>query len=280
MQELLRAIVYFNCVLDATDIMRRHPLRGEMLRDRVQPTRAAIHAWCVANNRVASLPFNVELLRAHLLPTHRAVVKQNGVFLLRPDRGDKKEIVWGPRFSGPRAVELGWHRGTEASSYIDVRCDVGDLRQVWYADEEGLHPLENLSQDQLLIREASLADYLWILDDEATEKGLRQEASDQALSDHVSRREAANQSFRRSKKTAIDATGRKVSKKELRSGLEENRREEARRLAQAMDPVTAEPVHSPKPSQERLSSPSLSVESALSLEEQALAAFRAKRNAK
>jgi hypothetical protein len=202
MRQLIKAIMHFNCVLDATAIMRRHPFRTEMARDNVATNRAAIYKWCVDNNRIASPPSDLQLLRAHLLPLMPAVVRQNGVFLLRPDRGGKREIVYGARFSGKHMIDLGWHSGTEPTRTIDVRCDVNDLSRVWYADEHGLHPLDNLSTDALVTREGTLWDYLAIQDGERTRNDLQRSEIEQSLSDFVADREETNTARRREKKAA------------------------------------------------------------------------------
>ena len=245
MKELLRGIVYFNCHLDATDLLNRHPFRSEMCRDNVAPNRAAIHEWCVRNNRISSPSMNVELLRAKLLPQMDAVVRQNGVFLLRPDRGSKPEIVNGHRFSGPRAMELGWHTGNSKVFTINVKVDPDNLQEIWYLDEMGIHALANLSNDVLLIQEGTLHDSLALQDDQMLAKSVGQSARDQATSDLISGSIAVNLKARAAKKIEIKESGRKISKTELRSNISVNRSEEAELIAAIIDPVTRMPKMAP-----------------------------------
>jgi putative transposase len=241
MCELLRAIVYYNCHLDASALMREHPFHSEMARDSVPPNRAAIHAWCIKNNRIAIPPFEVDLLRAHLLPSIQAVVRQNGVFLLRPDRGDKPEIVWGARFSGQRMIELGWHKGTLKTRYIDVKYDPDNLNKVWFLDALGMHCLKNLSDDTLR-HQQTLADLLAMTDQEHLQELKRQDEDDQARSDFISHREHVNSRSRRAKNGEIKAANRKISKTEIKSNMGLNRQQESMRIDAMLDPITRMPI--------------------------------------
>lgn len=241
MRELLRAIVYYNCHLDASNFMNRHPFGTEMKAKGVAPNRAAIHAWCVKNNRVGLVAMDVDLLRAALLPEMNAVVRQNGVFLLRPDRGLKNEVVPGHRFSGPRAMELGWHRGGVRSFVVKVKVDPDNLEKIWYLDELGIHPLMNLSNDILLVREGTMHDSLAMQDEQNRAKIVDQSVHDQAASDLISGILDVNLKARAAKKDEINSLGRKVTKTELRSNISENRAEEAALIAKLIDPIDRSP---------------------------------------
>ena len=237
----LRGVVYFNCVLDASGLMARHPFRTEMMRDGVKPTRAAIHAWCVANNRVGSPACDVEVIRSRSLPEFRATVKRSGIYLCRPDRGRKDELVVGPRYSGPRAVELRWHEGQRKDFQITVRMDPHNPNRLYYSDELGIHKFDNLSQDQLARREAALHDLLAMQDAEAVQRTVARSESDQGQSDFVSHREHTNLARRAEKKKAIEATPGRVTKSRLKANLSSNRQKEAQRIAEQIDPYTRAP---------------------------------------
>ncbi|MGX7004916.1 hypothetical protein [Caballeronia sp. KNU42] len=243
-RELLLAIRYYNCVADASALYDRHPFRTEMLRDNVPPNRAAIHAWCIKQSRISTPYCDLALLRAMVLPVTRAVVQQNGVFLLRTDRGRKNEMLRSARFSGPRSTELGWHKGTSKPLYIDVRYDPNNLECVWYSDELGMHRLSNLSSDPVLQRQGTLLDYLDLQDRQGVEKLRTQQDRDQGLSDVVSHIEATNLECRAAKQEAIKATGRKVSKAELAANIKDNRRREIESLSANVDPITRAPLDS------------------------------------
>ena len=241
MRELLRAIVYYNCHHDATDFMSRHPFRTEMRRDGVAPNRAAIYAWCVKNNRISSPAMDIDLLRAKLLPEMNAVVRQNGVFLLRPDRGLKNEVVLGHRFSGPRAMELNWHRGGVKSFVVKVRVDPDNLERIWYLDELGIHPLTNLSNDILLLREGTMHDSLAMQDEQNVARIVDKSVQDQAASDLLFGILDVNLRARAAKRDEINSLGRKVTKTELRSNISENRAEEAGLIGKLIDPIDRAP---------------------------------------
>jgi len=255
MVEFLRAVIYFNCHADASSVMARHPFRTEMERDGVPPRRAAMYAWCVKNNRIGIPAHDVEVIRAKSLPAYKAVVKQSGVYLYRPDRGDKPELVVGPRYTGRRAMELGWHEGKRPDFPIDVRMDPISPNRIWYSDDMGIHALDNLSDDETAKREATLDDYLAMQHGRLVRNIVAQGDADQAQSDFVSHRENKNLALRKAKQEEIKMTGGKVSKQRLKSNIKSNRAREASLIAAMIDPVTrapkpkkSDPVSPPKAS--------------------------------
>ena len=241
MVEFLRAVIYFNCDADASSVMARHPFRTEMERDGVLPRRAAMYGWCVKNNRVGIPAYDVEVIRAKSLPAYKAVVKQSGIYLYRPDRGDKPELVVGPRYTGRRAVELGWHEGKRPDFPIDVRTDPSSPNRIWYSDDMGIHALDNLSDDETAKREATLDDYLAMQDGRLVRNIVAQSDADQAQSDFVSHRENKNLALRQAKRDEIKKVGGKVSKQRLKSNIMSNRAREASVIAAMIDPITRAP---------------------------------------
>jgi putative transposase len=243
MVEFLRAVIYFNCNADASSVMARHPFRTEMERDGILPRRAAMYAWCVKNNRIGIPAHDIDIIRAKLLPTYRAVVKQSGVYLYRPDRGDKPELVVGPRYTGRRTIELGWHEGKRPDFAIDVRMDPDSPNRIWYADEMGIHALDNQSDDETAKREATLHDYLAMQDGRLRRNIVAQTDADQARSDFISHRENKNLALRQAKRDEIKKAGAKISKQRLKSDIKPNRAREASVLAAMIDPITRAPKH-------------------------------------
>lgn len=241
MVEFLRAVIYFNCHADASSVMARHPFRAEMLRDGVPPRRAAMYAWCVKNNKIAIPAHDPEVVRIRSLPVYKAIVKQSGIYLCRPDRGDKKELVTGLRYSGRRAIELGWHTGNRPDFPIEVRMDPQDPNRIWYSDELGIHLLENLSTDQLARREACLDDYLAMQKGQAIQAIVDRTDAEQSQSDFITHRENKNLANRVAKKQAIADAGRKISRAELSGNIKENRANEAAFIASRLDPVDRAP---------------------------------------
>jgi hypothetical protein len=183
------------------------------------------------------------MLRARLLPTIRAVVRGNGIFLLRPDRDGKREIVRGARFIGPRATKLGWLETARRKGTFDIelRHDPQDLSRVWFVDGDGVHELINVTNDSVLIREGTLADLMRIQDDDALQQLLDQPEKDQADANFVTGRYQQDQANRAAKRGAIKATDRKVTKTELKSNVAANRTKEMKVIADQLDPVTRAP---------------------------------------
>lgn len=241
MAEFLRAVVYFNCHADASSVMARHPYRTEMERDSVPPRRAAMFKWCIENDRVGTPAHDPEVLRAKLLPAYKAIVKQGGVYLCRPDRGEKVELVVGPRYVGRRGIELGWHEGKRPDFSIDVRLDPNSPNRLWYMDSVGIHVFDNASDDETAKREATLDDYLAVQDRHLVNAEVARSDSDQERSDFVSHRENKNLMLRAAKKSEIKKAGGQVSKARLKSNLSANRAAEAARIAAMIDPTTRAP---------------------------------------
>lgn len=242
MIEFLKAVKFFNCSLDASSLLARHPFRTEMERDGVQPTRAAIHAWLVKHNRVAAPHFDPQLLLARVLPEFDATVKRNGIVLHRPDCGRKVEFIVGPSYTGERARELSWHQDDRPDFRIKVRVDENDLKTIWYVDRLGIHPLYNKSEDKTAVTEGTLADMLGMQTDTAKRRKASRGARQQEQSDFQTSVESRNQQNKRRKDVAIKTAGRKVTKAELKDNIRENRRAEAEQIEAMIDPILRTPI--------------------------------------
>lgn len=282
MRQLLKAILYFNCELNATSVMNRHPFRTAMIKDGVRPVRKEIYQWCVENNKIASPSVDLRQFRAMFLPKMKAVIKRNGVFLVRPDRGNKIELIQGCRFSGPISLERGWHSGKVKSASIDVYVNPSDLTNIWYADDQGIHEMKNLSNDILLLDECCLRDALDLQDFETENRQINMSRENQAHSDLLHHTESVNDECKRSKKNEILATGRKISKAELKANIKENRAIEGNIVNDCMKNFILPPSSSeldssnlnenPKPA-ENISTSGI----ALSVQQKALKKFRSRR---
>lgn len=245
MRQFLKAVIYFNCEADATSVMDRHPFRTEMLRAGVPPRRAAMFKWCVENDRNSMPAYDVEFIRARCLPVFKASVKRSGVYLIRPDKGDKVELIKGPRFVGTRGVELGWHAGRREDFHIELKLDAYHPNRAYYFDRQGVHIFENASNDELSNQEATIHDLMAMQDAERRSASGRQDASNQALSDYVSGRENKNLELRERKKVTIERAGGKVPKARLKANQTANRATEMARVERLLDPLTRAP-HAPK----------------------------------
>ncbi len=233
MRLLLKAIVYHNCEQRVEAFMNAHPYGTAMKADGVPPIRKAIFEWGLKHGLVHSPACNEDALRATLLPSMRALVKENGVFLIRPDVGRRKDLVNGHRFVGPRVTELKWmERARRSGTFeIKVKVDPNELTSIWFADDHGFHELFNQGNDLLLVQKGTLFDSLAIQDNDVIDRGLDRDRDDQAHSDFVVSREVTNEHLKREKQAEIAAQAKKPSKRRLTKKVKEHRDAERQRMA-------------------------------------------------
>lgn len=180
----------------------------EMRRDGVTPTRAAILRWKMANGYWTQFQPPVEVLRARLLPQFRAVINGRGLFIMRPDRGNKNELVRGARFVSDYLLQSGrMERGRAKSEPVVVNADPNDLSRVWLPTREGLMELPNVHPDSLLISRATLADVLDIQDDDGMEALLGKSETDQKAVEFNVDRDTEAQAAVKARAAEIRAAG-------------------------------------------------------------------------
>jgi len=219
-RELLRAIYYYNNKADAS-----HLLTIEMKRDGVKPNRVAIYHWAVEQGYYVSQSHDIDLLRTKLLPKMKAVVRENGVFLLRNDTGRKKVVIPRARYVSDYILEQGWlERARRNGNFeIDIYYHPKDISNIWYTDDSGLHELDNMTNDNIINIEGTLEDLVYLHDLDLYDKCSRKGESDQDQLDFVWGRESTNENAKKQKQNAIKKQDRKVTKKELCSDIKENR---------------------------------------------------------
>lgn len=231
----LQAIRHINTSVAVQDFFDNHPFRSQMKADGVRPYRADIHAWGIEQGLVYSPPFHEDKLRAALLPKVKAVIKENGLHLLRPDCGRRSDLIKGPRFSGPRLFESGLmgkaRRGKVVGAF--VHANMNDLTHVWYADDTGFHRLENRSSDIALTRTGTVQDCLAIQNRDTAERELDRGRTDQARTEFVSMRQTNDAFYASEKQKEIAEQYKRPSKASLASGQKANR---AREIASMRDP--------------------------------------------
>ncbi|WP_175751360.1 hypothetical protein [Burkholderia ambifaria] len=221
MRHLIRRIVHYNNSERCEQL-----LTTEMRRDGVAPTRASIYRWCVQNGYVAGGHLSADEIRAHLLPVLPAVLTGSGVYLVRPDRGRKVELISGARFVGEVLLQKGWMlRARKRHERIEVRGDPDDLSRVWLV-HEGLHELKNVSSDSLAVREWTLVDHLVVQDGDALDQHLAKgdlEQDDTVLDSALF---AVIDKAKQEKKRELDQQGKPLSKKQRTAFIRKNRTEE------------------------------------------------------
>ena len=233
----LQAIRYFNTQMRVEKFYNQHPLASKMKRDGVPPIRKAIYQWCVQNGYVESPSFHEDKLRAALLTEMRAIVRENGVFLLRPDVGRRVEIIYPHRFLGPRVKELRWlERARRSGTFsVNVRVDPNDMTRIWLVDDMGIHELLNTALDIDFVQSATLVDSLAVQDEDAESRELARQETDQARTDYVVARTVADDHYQRDKQKEIRARKKKPTKVSLAKDVRKNRQEELIRMASGTD---------------------------------------------
>lgn len=257
MRLFLMAVKYYNCQQRVEKFFNNHPFSSAMKRDGVPPVRKAIYQWCVRQGLVASPPSHLDALRAALLPEMKAVVRETGVHLVRPDHGDRNDLVQGHRYLGPRATQLKWLERARRSGHfmINVRANPNHLDRIWYIDELGLHELINVGNDAVFVQTATLVDSLTMQDQDVENRALSRQNAQQAHADLVIARSVADDAYRREKEAEIKARKKKPTKKALTANVRENRADEAARLTGPAERAQAPPTpadkapSSPNPSQ-------------------------------
>lgn len=196
----------------------------EMRQDGVVPTRLNIVKWKLRNGYGTLFQPPVEILRAHLLPPMRATINRRGLFLLRNDRGNKREIVRGARFVSAELVNSGlMERGRTEVESVTVRVDPNDLACVWLPTKQGLKKVPNVHPDKLMVEQATLHDLLDIQDDDALRALVGKTETDQNETEFVVDRTNASEAAVKAREVEIMASGKKPSDASLRRFRRDNR---------------------------------------------------------
>lgn len=209
-----------------------HLLTLEMRRDNVLPFRLNILKWMLANGYGSPFQPPIEILRAHFLPEFRAVIRGNGLFLLRPDSKDKR-LVYGARFVGQYLLDTGlMERGRKHVIATSIRADPNDLSKAWLATPHGLMELSNVHPDKLQIAQATLCDLLAIQDATALANVLNRSDYDQMDLEFITARDIEAEEAIKAKNVAMVEAGGKPSKAALMKGRKTHRTLEKTALKQ------------------------------------------------
>ncbi len=206
-----------------------HMLTVEMRRDNVKPTRIEIYRWASKNGYVASNRKDQTYLKAHLLPTFKASIRRNGLVLHRPNTGNAVELLRDALFNDPYLASSGLIRAAlnGGPKHVDVKADPGDLSRVYLVDAKGVHEIQNVSDDLILVHEGCLADLGAMNDADGQRRIETASERDQADSDMRAFRVEAVATARRKKQAAVSKLDGATAKVD-RSSVRENQRLEER----------------------------------------------------
>lgn len=231
MREFIREVLYYN-VEEKVD----HLLTVEMRRENVTATRIEIYHWLVKKGYVVDFVPDISILRAHLYPALPAMLTETGVYLLREDRGDAVERVWGLRYMSEYLIDSGLlaHARKDGTKRITVRGLPESPQSMWLVTDSGLIELHNITNDPILFTQATVQDCICIQNDDKVQSILDRDNSDQIRSDIECVREINVAHARDEKKREIQELPKRPTKGELTNGIEDNRRKEIA-LLQSMD---------------------------------------------
>lgn len=231
MREFIREVLYYN-IEERVD----HLLTVEMRRENVIPTRIEIYHWLVKKGYVVDFVPDISTLRAHLYPALPALLTETGIYLLREDRGDAVERVWGLRYMADYLVDSGLlsdarRNGTKR---ITVRGVPENPQNMWLVTNNGLIELRNITDDPILFRQATVQDCLSIQDGDRVRNILVRDETDQIRSDIECVREINVINAREEKEQEIQLLPKCPTKGDLTGRIDDNRRNEIA-LLQSMD---------------------------------------------
>lgn len=220
-----------------------HLLTLEMRQDGVEPTRQAILKWKLRNGYATQFQPAADVLHARLLPQFKAVINGRGLFIMRPDKGNKLEIVRGARFVSQDLLNSGrMEKGRAKAEPVVVNCDPNDLSRVWLPTRSGLMELANVHSDSLLIARATLTDVLDIQDDDGMEALLGKSATDQKAVEFNVARDTEARAAVNARNAEIRAAGGAPSNLSLKRYRRANRMLEKALLAEPESALAAAPA--------------------------------------
>lgn len=207
-----------------------HLLTVEMRRENVEPTRIAMYRWAVKKGYVAGKPVDLNHLKAHLLPTFTASIQRNGLVLHRPGKGSTVELLHRARFNSPYLATSGLIRSAlnGGKKHIEVKANPDDLSQVILFDQKGIHLINNISDDELLIQEGCVSDLGAMNDTDRLRKVETASEQDQDWADVSSFRIEEQEEAIRKKKEARRRDGQMAKPKTDRSSVRGNQASEKR----------------------------------------------------
>lgn len=231
-RQFIRLVLYHN-----TKQRVPHLVSSEM-RDEldVNATRIDVYRWLVRHGYSNGAPPAQDLIRARMLPQWSAVITERGLFIERPDRGKKRELIERCRFVSKYLLQSGlMAQARKGPISTSVTLDPNDPSVAWLATEDGLQPLENVHPDFRLLAQATVQDLLSIQDNDNLVKFYSRGARDQVDIEFINARETENDAAKAAKQQALDSYtslhGQPPSKQKLKAGVRDNRQREVELLS-------------------------------------------------
>lgn len=218
-------------------------LTMEMRRANVTPTRQKILQWMRNEGYVRSQPYDLELLRAQCLPRMQGTIQKDGIHLWDPRVKDRRYIpglVYWAEWMEQRGLTA---RGRESPIPCEININPSFLANAWYS-YGSLMPVHLKTEDPEL-RLTTLADWLYISDQDSLKVFLARGQSDNFAASRVTSARETNKTTlaaKRAEQVAAKSTGNsRPNAQAKRENLEHEQKLLAQQALGLSPPLPKEP---------------------------------------
>lgn len=247
-RETARAIYAWNTM--ELDIVPTLEMQRELVDKGIKLTRANLTRWEIERgNQATSLISEAEARIALLIPT-RGTFTQNGVRLLRSDKGQKREFVSHVRYAShhklivEKCLEAKVMRSRVMPTAFDDDFLYDPYRpsEIYYRDlySGELIALAAKTRDSQLLEECSLPDIYELADANKLRLFFAESARERLISDLEAEQEEANAAAEAEYKATVEKVGKSPSKSSIRKGKKSNRETEKTLMDHGMPVIAPE----------------------------------------
>lgn len=216
----------------------------EMRADKVhqEPTRINVARWLIRNGYAKCSTADPAKFVTYLLPRIRARATPEGVFLLRPDRGNADIFIELLKYEYPMWLFTRWFGGPSKRHFdIEVRHNPYDLSSVYWVDpDHGMQQFRLRTNDPLLTNHC-LEDLLRIQDESKLIELRQRQATETARANYNVELKADDLTAQAQKKAELEAATEKPTKKALKQGIRQTQDAEKEKLRQFLAPPAMSP---------------------------------------
>lgn len=247
-RETARAIYAWNTM--ELDIVPTLEMQRELVDKGIKLTRANLTRWEIERgNQATSLISEAEARIALLIPT-RGTFTQNGIRLLRTDKGQKREFVSHVRYAShhkqivKKCMEAKVMRSRVMPTAFDDDFLYDPYRpsEIYYRDlySGELIPLAAKTCDSQLLEECSLPDIYELDDANKLRLFFAESGRERQISDLEAEQENANAAADAEYQAAVEKVGKSPSKSSIRKGKKSNRETEKTLMDHGMPIIAPE----------------------------------------
>lgn len=229
-----------NCVEPVPPEMITMEMRADKVH--LEPTRINVARWMMNNGYAKCSTADPAKLAKFLLPQIRARATPEGVFLLRPDRGDADVFVKFVKYEYPLWLFQRWFGGP-SKRHVDimVRHNPYDPSSVYWVDPDlGVLQFQARWNDPLLAN-CCLEDLLRMQDEALLISLRRRQEVETARVNYNVQLRADDLTARARKKEELEAAPKKPTKKSLKQGIKQTQAVEKENLRELLKPPALSP---------------------------------------